>query len=489
MDYLKQDLASLHADLVAKKYSAKELTQQTFANIKATDPQVDAFLHLNEDEALAQADQIDAAGISEDHPLAGIPMALKDNLVTKDVTTTAGSKILGNFKPVYDATVVQKLANAQMISVGKTNLDEFAMGSSTENSAFKTTKNAWDHTKVPGGSSGGSAAAVAAGMVPASLGSDTGGSIRQPASFNGIVGMKPTYGRVSRWGLIAFGSSLDAIGPMTRTVKDNALMLSAIAGHDQHDLTSSDKAVPNYAADLTAATSVKGLRIGLPKEFLGDGIADDVKQAILAAADTYRKLGATVDEVSLPHNKYGVAAYYIIASSEASSNLQRFDGIRYGYRAQDVKNLEDVYVKSRSEGFGEEVKRRIMLGTFSLSAGFYDAYFLKAARVRTVILNDFKAILKDHDFIMGPVTPTTAFGIGEEITDPMTMYMNDILTIPVNLAGLPGLSLPAGFSQGLPIGMQLIGRPFDESTLYQAGYAFEQNTEFHTKVPTLGGHN
>lgn len=489
MDYLKQDLASLHADLVAKKYSAKELTQQTFANIKATDPQVDAFLHLNEDEALAQADQIDAAGISEDHPLAGIPMALKDNLVTKDVTTTAGSKILGNFKPVYDATVVQKLANAQMISVGKTNLDEFAMGSSTENSAFKTTKNAWDHTKVPGGSSGGSAAAVAAGMVPATLGSDTGGSIRQPASFNGIVGMKPTYGRVSRWGLIAFGSSLDAIGPMTRTVKDNALMLSAIAGHDQHDLTSSDKAVPNYAADLTAATSVKGLRIGLPKEFLGDGIADDVKQAILAAADTYRKLGATVDEVSLPHNKYGVAAYYIIASSEASSNLQRFDGIRYGYRAQDVKNLEDVYVKSRSEGFGEEVKRRIMLGTFSLSAGFYDAYFLKAARVRTVILNDFKAILKDHDFIMGPVTPTTAFGIGEEITDPMTMYMNDILTIPVNLAGLPGLSLPAGFSQGLPIGMQLIGRPFDEGTLYQAGYAFEQNTEFHTKVPTLGGHN
>lgn len=489
MDYLKQDLASLHADLVAKKYSAKELTQQTFANIKATDPQVDAFLHLNEDEALAQADQIDAAGISEDQPLAGIPMALKDNLVTKDVTTTAGSKILGNFKPVYDATVVQKLANAQMISVGKTNLDEFAMGSSTENSAFKTTKNAWDHTKVPGGSSGGSAAAVAAGMVPATLGSDTGGSIRQPASFNGVVGMKPTYGRVSRWGLIAFGSSLDAIGPMTRTVKDNALMLSAIAGHDQHDLTSSDKAVPNYAADLTAATSVKGLRIGLPKEFLGDGIADDVKQAILAAADTYRKLGATVDEVSLPHNKYGVAAYYIIASSEASSNLQRFDGIRYGYRAQDVKNLEDVYVKSRSEGFGEEVKRRIMLGTFSLSAGFYDAYFLKAARVRTVILNDFKAILKDHDFIMGPVTPTTAFGIGEEITDPMTMYMNDILTIPVNLAGLPGLSLPAGFSQGLPIGMQLIGRPFDESTLYQAGYAFEQNTEFHTKVPTLGGHN
>lgn len=489
MNYFKQDLASLHADLVAKKYSAKELTQATLDNIQATDPEINAFLHVNADEALAQAEKIDQAGIADDQPLAGIPMALKDNLVTKNIPTTAASKILANFKPVYDATVVEKLAHANMISVGKTNLDEFAMGSSTENSAFKTTKNAWDHTKVPGGSSGGSAAAVAAGMVPASLGSDTGGSIRQPAAFNGVVGMKPTYGRVSRWGLIAFASSLDQIGPMTRSVKDNALMLSAIAGHDDHDLTSSDKAVPNFAADLNAATSVKGMRIGLPKEFLAEGVSDDVKNAILAAADTYRKLGATVDEVSLPHNQYGVAAYYIIASSEASSNLQRFDGIRYGFRADDVKNLEDVYVKSRSEGFGDEVKRRIMLGTFSLSAGFYDAYFVKAAKVRTVILNDFKAILKDHDFILGPVAPTTAFGIGAKISDPVTMYMNDILTIPVNLAGLPGLSLPAGFSNGLPIGMQLIGRPFDESTLYKAGYAFEQNTAFHQEIPTLGGQN
>lgn len=489
MNYFKQDLASLHADLVAKKYSAKELTQATLDNIQATDPEINAFLHVNADEALAQAEKIDQAGIADDQPLAGIPMALKDNLVTKNISTTAASKILANFKPVYDATVVEKLAHANMISVGKTNLDEFAMGSSTENSAFKTTKNAWDHTKVPGGSSGGSAAAVAAGMVPASLGSDTGGSIRQPAAFNGVVGMKPTYGRVSRWGLIAFASSLDQIGPMTRSVKDNALMLSAIAGHDDHDLTSSDKAVPNFAADLNAATSVKGMRIGLPKEFLAEGVSDDVKNAILAAADTYRKLGATVDEVSLPHNQYGVAAYYIIASSEASSNLQRFDGIRYGFRADDVKNLEDVYVKSRSEGFGDEVKRRIMLGTFSLSAGFYDAYFVKAAKVRTVILNDFKAILKDHDFILGPVAPTTAFGIGDKISDPVTMYMNDILTIPVNLAGLPGLSLPAGFSNGLPIGMQLIGRPFDESTLYKAGYAFEQNTAFHQEIPTLGGQN
>ncbi|WP_125765117.1 Asp-tRNA(Asn)/Glu-tRNA(Gln) amidotransferase subunit GatA [Levilactobacillus mulengensis] len=489
MNYFDKDLASLHADLVAKKLSAKELTQATFDNIKATDPKIDAFLNLNEDAALDQAAKIDAQGINADQPLAGIPMGLKDNIVTKGLTTTAASKILANFNPVYDATVAEKLADAQMINVGKTNLDEFAMGGSTENSAFKTTKNAWDQTKVPGGSSGGSAAAVASGQVPVTLGSDTGGSIRQPAAFNGIVGMKPTYGRVSRWGLIAFGSSLDQIGPMTRGVKDNATVLSAIAGHDDHDLTSSTQAVPNFAADLNDATSVKGMRIGLPKEFLAEGVNEDVKAAILAAADTYRKLGATVDEVSLPHNKYGVAAYYIIASSEASSNLQRFDGIRYGYRADDVKNLEDVYVKSRSEGFGEEVKRRIMLGTFSLSAGFYDAYFIKAAKVRTVIINDFKAVLKDHDFIMGPVAPTTAFGIGDEIKDPITMYMNDVLTIPVNLAGLPGLSLPAGFSNNLPVGMQLIGRPFDESTLYKAGYAFEQNTDFHLEVPTLGGQN
>lgn len=489
MNYFDKDLASLHADLVAKKISAKELTQATLDNIKATDPKIEAFLSLNEDAALSQAAKIDEQGISADQPLAGIPVGLKDNIVTKGLTTTAASKILENFKPVYDATVTEKLANAQMITIGKTNMDEFAMGGSTENSAFKTTKNAWDQTKVPGGSSGGSAAAVASGQVPVALGSDTGGSIRQPASFNGIVGIKPTYGRVSRWGLIAFGSSLDQIGPLTRSVKDNAAVLSAIAGHDDHDLTSSTQAVPNFAADLNDATSVKGLRIGLPKEYLAEGVSDDVKAAILAAADTYRKLGATVDEVSLPHNKYGVAAYYIIASSEASSNLQRFDGIRYGYRANDVKNLEDVYVKSRSEGFGEEVKRRIMLGTFSLSAGFYDAYFLKAAKVRTVILNDFKAILKDHDFIMGPVAPTPAFGIGDEIKDPITMYMNDVLTIPVNLAGLPGLSLPAGFSNNLPVGMQLIGRPFDESTLYKAGYAFEQNTDFHLQVPTLGGQN
>ncbi|WP_288529217.1 Asp-tRNA(Asn)/Glu-tRNA(Gln) amidotransferase subunit GatA [uncultured Secundilactobacillus sp.] len=487
MNYFGKDLATLHDDLLNKKITVVDLVQQTFDNIDKTDPKIDAFLALNKEAALKKAAEIDAAGVDADNVLSGIPLAIKDNIVTKGLTTTAASKMLENFKPIYDATVVEKLAALGTVNVGKTNMDEFAMGGSTENSAFKITKNAWDQDRVPGGSSGGSAAAVASGQVIAALGSDTGGSIRQPAAFNGIVGMKPTYGRISRWGLIAFASSLDEIGPMTRTVKDNATLLSALAGHDDHDLTSSTQEVPDFAAELNDTTSVKGMKIGLPTEFLGEGVDEGVKAAILAAADKYRELGATVEEVSLPHNKYGVAAYYIIASSEASSNLQRFDGIRYGYRADDVTNLEDVYVKSRSEGFGDEVKRRIMLGTFSLSAGFYDAYFKKAAQVRTLIIDDFKAVLKDHDFIMGPVTPTTAFKIGDEISDPMTMYMNDILTIPVNLAGLPGLSLPAGQVAGLPVGMQLIGRPFDESTLYKAGYAFEQATDYHNQTPSLGG--
>ncbi|GAK48413.1 aspartyl/glutamyl-tRNA amidotransferase subunit A [Secundilactobacillus oryzae JCM 18671] len=487
MNYLDKDLTSLHEDLVSGKITAESLTKETFANIKKTDETTQAFLNLNEDAAIKNAQAIDQAGIDADNVLSGIPVAIKDNLVTEGLTTTAASKMLENFKPIYSATAVEKLAAKQTINVGKVNMDEFAMGGSTENSAFKITKNAWDATKVPGGSSGGSAAAVASGQVPVALGSDTGGSIRQPASFNGVVGMKPTYGRVSRWGLIAFGSSLDQIGPITRTVKDNAAVLTAIAGHDEHDLTSSTKKVPDFTAGLDDSASVKGMKIGLPKEFIGEGVDADVKAAILAAADKFRELGATVDEVSLPHNKYGVAAYYIIASSEASSNLQRFDGIRYGYRAKDVQNLEDVYVKSRSEGFGDEVKRRIMLGTYSLSAGFYDAYFKKAAQVRTLIIQDFQKVMQDHDFIMGPVAPTVAFTIGEEVSDPMTMYMNDILTIPVNLAGLPGMSIPAGFSKGLPIGLQLIGKPFDEATIYKAGYVFEQNTEFHKQTPELGG--
>ncbi|GBG94737.1 aspartyl/glutamyl-tRNA(Asn/Gln) amidotransferase subunit A [Ligilactobacillus salitolerans] len=487
MDYFKNDLSSIHAGLLNKDFSSKELTEETFKLIKARDKKVAAFLTLDEENALAAAQKADQKGISAENTLAGIPVGIKDNIVTKGLKTTAASKILGNFEPIYNATVVDKLAAAGMINVGKLNLDEFAMGGSTENSAFQKTKNAWDQTKVPGGSSGGSAAAVASGQLLAALGTDTGGSIRQPAAFNGIVGVKPTYGRVSRYGVIAFGSSLDQVGPLTRTVKDNALVLNAISGHDKHDFTSSEREVPDFTAKLDG--DIKGMRIGVPKEFMDEGVASDVREAIQQAIATFEKLGATVDEVSLPYSKYGVPVYYIIASSEASSNLQRYDGIRYGFRADDVKNLEDVYVRSRSEGFGDEVKRRIMLGTFSLSAGTYDAYFKKAAQVRTLICRDFDNVFSDYDLILAPTTTSTAFGIGEEINDPIQMYMNDILTIPVNLAGLPGMSLPAGFSKGLPIGMQLIAPQFAEETMYRAGYAFEQATDFHKEVPTIGGEN
>ncbi|MCI1954057.1 MAG: Asp-tRNA(Asn)/Glu-tRNA(Gln) amidotransferase subunit GatA [Ligilactobacillus acidipiscis] len=487
MDYFKNDLSSIHAGLLNKDFSSKELTTETFKQIKATDAKIEAFLTLDEKQALAAAQKVDEKGITAADKLAGIPVGIKDNIVTKGLKTTAASKILGNFEPIYNATVMDKLEAARMIDVGKLNLDEFAMGGSTENSAFKITKNAWDQTKVPGGSSGGPAAAVASGQLLAALGTDTGGSIRQPAAFNGIVGVKPTYGRVSRYGVIAFGSSLDQVGPMTRTVKDNALMLSAISGHDKHDFTSSEREVPDFTAKLNG--DIKKMRIGLPKEFMDKGVNEDVRAAIQNAAKTFEKLGAVVEEVSLPYSKYGVPVYYIIASSEASSNLQRYDGIRYGFRADDVKNLEDVYVRSRSEGFGDEVKRRIMLGTFSLSAGTYDAYFKKAAQVRTLICQDFANVFANYDLILAPTTTSTAFGIGEEINDPVTMYMNDILTIPVNLAGLPGMSLPAGFSNGLPIGMQLIAPQFGEETMYRAGYAFEQATDFHKEVPTIGGEN
>ncbi|GKS80619.1 glutamyl-tRNA(Gln) amidotransferase subunit A [Ligilactobacillus pabuli] len=487
MDYFKNDLTSIHNGLVKHDFSAAELTAETFKQIKARDQKIESFLTLNEEAAVAAAAQVDQAGITDAEKLAGIPVGIKDNIITKGLKTTAASKILENFEPIYNATVMNKLNAARMINVGKLNLDEFAMGGSNENSAFKITKNAWDQTKVPGGSSGGPAAAVASGQLLAALGTDTGGSIRQPAAFNGIVGVKPTYGRVSRYGVIAFGSSLDQVGPMTRSVKDNALLLSAIAGHDKHDFTSSEREVPDFTAKLDG--DIKGMRIGLPTEYLEQGVDPEVKEAILNAAKTFEKLGATVEEVSLPHSKYGVPVYYIIASSEASSNLQRYDGIRYGFRAEDVKNLEDVYVRSRSEGFGDEVKRRIMLGTFSLSAGTYDAYFKKAAQVRTLICRDFADVFANYDLILSPTTTSTAFDIGAEINDPVKMYMNDILTIPVNLAGLPGMSLPAGFSNGMPIGMQLIAPQFGEETMYRAGYAFEQATDFHQAVPTIGGEN
>ncbi|KRL97895.1 Asp-tRNA(Asn)/Glu-tRNA(Gln) amidotransferase subunit GatA [Liquorilactobacillus satsumensis] len=487
MDYFKYDLAALHALLVKKELSVSDLVKETFKSIETREADVSAFVTLNEKQALSQAAKLDQQGIAQDNVLFGIPLGIKDNIVTQDLKTTAASRILENFKPIYNATVMDKLNAAAMITVGKTNMDEFAMGGSTETSAFKITKNAWDRTKVPGGSSGGSAAAVAAGEIVASLGTDTGGSIRQPASFNGIVGVKPTYGRVSRYGLIAFASSLDQIGPLTRSVKDNALILNAISGVDPHDSTSAAREVPDFTAKLDG--NIQKMRIAVPKEYMGEGIAPEVRAAIKKAITTFEKLGAVVDEVSLPHSQYGIPVYYIIASSEASSNLQRFDGIRYGFRAQDVKNLEDVYVKSRSAGFGDEVKRRIMLGTFSLSAGTYDAFFKKAAQVRTLICRDFARVFADYDLILGPTTPTPAFGLGEDTKDPVTMYMNDILTVPVNLAGLPGMSLPAGFTNGLPIGMQLIANHFDEETMYRAGYAFEQATDYHKEVPTFGGQN
>lgn len=480
-------IEELHALLVSKEITAQDLTRAIFDRIKETEPELEAFITLNEEKALAEAKAIDEKGIDEANPLAGIPIGIKDNIVTKDILTTAASKILYNFMPIYDATVMEKVYEADMIPVGKLNMDEFAMGSSTETSYFKKTTNAWDKNRVPGGSSGGSAAAVAAGEVPVSLGSDTGGSIRQPAAFNGVVGMKPTYGRVSRFGLIAFASSLDQIGPFTRTVKDNALALNGICGYDPKDGTSAGVTVPDFAEGLTG--DIKGMKIALPKEYLGEGVEPGVKEAILKAVETFKELGATVEEVSLPNSKYGVAVYYIIASSEASSNLQRFDGIRYGYRSENVENLEDVYVNSRSEGFGEEVKRRIMLGTFSLSAGYYDAYFKKAGQVRTLIREEFDKVFADYDLIIGPTSPTIAFKMGENIDDPITMYMNDILTIPVNLAGLPGMSVPAGFSEGMPVGLQIIGKHFDEATMYKAAYAFEQATDFHKQKPAILGGN
>ena len=481
MKFFDITVAELHQKLVDRELTVTELVSQTLDQIEADQAVLNDFVTINRDEALKQAQAIDEKGVDPDNLWAGIPIAVKDNIVTKGLKTTASSKMLSNFTPIYDATVIERLKANDVIVIGKTNLDEFAMGGSTETSFYGTTRNPWDHTKVPGGSSGGSATTVAAGNSIAALGSDTGGSIRQPASYTGIVGVKPTYGRISRYGLIAFGSSLDQIGPMTRTVKDNAALLNIIAGMDERDLTSSDKKVPDFTSKI--GQDIKGMKIALPKEYLGKGINEDVKATIKQAVQTLTDLGATVEEVSLPRSNYGVAAYYIIGSSEASSNLQRFDGIRYGYRADDVKNLEDVYVKSRSEGFGDEVKRRIMLGTYALSAGSYDAFFKKAAQVRTLIIDDFNKVFENYDLIIGPTAPTPAYKIGAEVDDPTTMYMNDVLTIPVNLAGLPAMSLPAGFSEGMPVGLQMIAKPFDEQTMYQAGAAFEAATNFYQKHP------
>ncbi|HEL2007454.1 TPA: Asp-tRNA(Asn)/Glu-tRNA(Gln) amidotransferase subunit GatA [Streptococcus suis] len=485
MTFNNKTIDELHDLLVKKEISALELTKATLEDIKSREGAVDAFLTITEDAALAQAAALDEKGIDADNVMAGIPLAVKDNISTKGILTTAASKMLYNYEPIFDATSVSQAYAKDMIVVGKTNMDEFAMGGSNENSAFKPTKNAWDQTKVPGGSSGGSAAAVAAGQVRLSLGSDTGGSIRQPAAFNGIVGMKPTYGRVSRFGLIAFGSSLDQIGPFSQTVKENAQLLNVISGHDVKDATSTINEIADFTSKI--GQDIKGMKIALPKEYMGEGIDPQVKETILKAAKHLESLGAIIEEVSLPHSKYGVAVYYIIASSEASSNLQRFDGIRYGFRAEDATNLDEIYVKTRSQGFGEEVKRRIMLGTFSLSSGYYDAYFKKAGQVRTLIIQDFEKVFADYDLILGPTAPTVAFGLDTLNHDPVAMYLADLLTIPVNLAGLPGLSIPAGFVEGLPVGLQLIGPKYSEETIYQVAAAFEATTDYHKQQPVIFG--
>ncbi|HFI0087133.1 TPA: Asp-tRNA(Asn)/Glu-tRNA(Gln) amidotransferase subunit GatA [Streptococcus suis] len=485
MTWNNKTVDELHDLLVKKEISAVELTKATIEDIQSREAAVDAFLSINEDKALAQAVALDQKGIDADNVMAGIPLAVKDNISTKGILTTAASKMLYNYEPIFDATSVAQAYAKDMIIVGKTNMDEFAMGGSNENSAFKPTKNAWDQTKVPGGSSGGSAAAVAAGQVRLSLGSDTGGSIRQPAAFNGIVGMKPTYGTVSRFGLIAFGSSLDQIGPFSQTVKENAQLLNVISGHDVKDATSTINEIADFTSKI--GQDIKGMKIALPKEYMGEGIDPQVKETILKAAKHLEGLGAIIEEVSLPHSKYGVAVYYIIASSEASSNLQRFDGIRYGFRAEDATNLDEIYVKTRSQGFGEEVKRRIMLGTFSLSSGYYDAYFKKAGQVRTLIIQDFEKVFADYDLILGPTAPTVAFGLDTLNHDPVAMYLADLLTIPVNLAGLPGISIPAGFVEGLPVGLQLIGPKYSEETIYQVAAAFEATTDYHKQQPVIFG--
>ncbi len=474
-------IAELQEKLRSKEISSVELTRSYLERIAATDESINAFITVCEKEALASAAEADkqiAAGTIE--TLTGIPVALKDIFLVDGIRTTCASKILDNFIAPYDATSVANLKKSGAVIVGKLNMDEFAMGSSNENSAAGPVKNPWDNSKVPGGSSGGSAAAVAARQAVATLGTDTGGSIRQPAAHCGVVGMKPTYGRVSRYGVIAYASSLDQVGPVARNVSDCATMLGAVAGYDPLDSTSIDRPVPDYNAELSG--DLKGVRIGLPKEYFIDGLDADIKQATEVAIETYRDLGAEIIDVSLPHTDYAVACYYLIATAEASSNLARYDGIRYGSRVDNGGGLIELYRQSRAAGFGDEVKRRIMLGTYALSSGYYDAYYLKAQKVRTLIRQDFLDAFEKVDTILTPVAPTPAFGLGEKMEDPLQMYLSDIFTIPVNLAGTCAMSLPCGMSKdNLPIGMQLIGKPFAEEQILKAGHAYEQATEWHTQ--------
>ncbi|RRN67672.1 Asp-tRNA(Asn)/Glu-tRNA(Gln) amidotransferase subunit GatA [Peribacillus simplex] len=486
MSLFEQKVSELHERLHKKEISVTDLVNESYERIGQVEDKVKAFLTLDEENARKQAKRLDEQLLKGENKgaLFGMPIGVKDNIVTKNLRTTCASKILENFDPIYDATAVQKLQQAETVTIGKLNMDEFAMGSSNENSAFQATRNPWNTDYVPGGSSGGSAASVASGEVLFSLGSDTGGSIRQPAAYCGVVGLKPTYGRVSRFGLVAFASSLDQIGPVTRTVEDNAYLLEAISGVDPMDSTSANIDVPNFVNSLTG--DVRGLKIAVPKEYLGEGVGEEARNSVLEALKVLEGLGAEWEEVSLPHSKYALAAYYLLSSSEASANLSRFDGVRFGHRTDNAETLIEMYKQTRAEGFGDEVKRRIMLGTFSLSSGYYDAYYKKAQKVRTLIKKDFEDVFEKYDVIVGPTTPTPAFKIGEKVDDPLTMYANDILTIPVNLAGVPGISVPCGFAaNGLPLGLQMIGKHFDESTIYRAAHAFEQATDFHKQFPKL----
>jgi aspartyl-tRNA(Asn)/glutamyl-tRNA(Gln) amidotransferase subunit A len=485
MDLFSLTVNELGGLLAKGETTSRAVTESVLERIKAVDSKVRAYITVTGDAALAQADKADKdRGAGTASPVLGIPVAIKDNMCTAGIRTTCASKILGNFVPPYDATVVSRLGQAGTVMPGKANMDEFAMGSSTENSGFFVTKNPWDLERIPGGSSGGSAAAVAAGECIAALGSDTGGSIRQPAACCGVVGLKPTYGRVSRFGLVAFASSLDQIGPLTKDVTDSAIMMNAIAGHDPKDSTSADVPVPDFRSSLVK--DVKGMKVGIPKEYFIEGMDPEVDKAVRDAVRTLEGLGAKVVDVTLPHTGYAVATYYILATSEASSNLARYDGVKYGFRAEGAKDLLDQYMKSRSQGFGPEVKRRIMLGTYALSAGYYEAYYKKGQQVRTLIKRDFDEAFKTVDVIATPTTPTAAFRIGEKSSDPLQMYLSDIFTISVNLAGIPGISIPCGFTKGsLPIGLQLLGRHFDEASVLRAAFAYEQATEWHKKRAKL----
>ncbi len=475
----------LHPLLLNQEISPVELTQEILQRISEIDGKIHSYLTVDEAGALAQAREAEqrlAAGQAT--PLTGVPLAIKDVIVTQGLRTTCASKYLENYLPPYDATVMQKLRQAGAVILGKVNMDEFAMGSSTENSAFGPTHNPWRLDCIPGGSSGGSAAAVAADLCLASLGSDTGGSIRQPASHCGVVGLKPTYGRVSRFGLVAYASSLDQIGPLCKDVADCALLLQTIAGYDPQDSTSAPVPVPDYSQALHQ--EIKGLKIAVPKEYFLPGMEPDVEQAVRSALEQYAALGAELVQVSLPHTEYAVAVYYLLATAEASSNLARYDGVKYGYRNPEAKELMAMYNTTRAQGLGTEVRRRIMLGTYALSAGYYEAYYRKATQVRTLIRRDFDQVFQTCQVVATPVAPTTAFRLGEKTEDPLTMYLSDIFTISANLAGIPGLSLPCGLnSQGLPIGLQLLARPFDEPTLLRAAHAFEQATDFHRLKPNI----